>query len=293
MKGRVLLKPIKKRVTNAYFVSTISITLVLFLVGLLGFMLVNARFINQYIRENIGLTLVLDDDVRDVDLIQLQKQVSTRPEVKSATYVNAETAAGTLRDELGEDFISYLGYNPLNATIDIKLFSAYTNNDSLDVLEKNYAGLSHVKEVYYQRNLVDLINENSSKIGAFLLVLTVVMLLIFTSLISNTIRLSIYSKRFLINTMQLVGATRSFIRKPFVQQSLLCGLIGAFCANLLLAVLFYSYYSQFSDMFGGHISSLLMAIFVLVFVSGILISWLSTEFAVNRFLRMKHDELYY
>lgn len=293
MKRKKTPKPLRRRLTSAYFISTLSITLVLFLIGLLGLMIVNVQYLNRYIRENIGLTLVLDEEVREVEILQLQKLLSARPEVKSATFINSEQAAGMLKEELGEDFISFLGYNPLNATIDVKLYSEYTHNDSLATLETLFMEYSNVKEVYYQRNLVSLINENSQKIGAVLLGLAVVMLLIFMALINNTIRLSIYSKRFLINTMKLVGATRSFIRRPFVTRSTIHGLIGAFIANLLLASLVYSYYNRFKDIIDFNNPELLLLIFVFVFVSGILLAWLSTTFAVNKFLRMRYDELFY
>jgi cell division transport system permease protein len=222
-------KPVKGRLLNAYFVSTLSITLVLFLTGLLTMMVFNARYLNDYIRENIGLTLVLNEDAREVDLLQLQKLLTSQTEVKSAEK--------NLKEELGEDFVSFLGYNPLNATVDVKLYADYTQNDSLAQLEKKFLEFPLVEEVYYQRNLVNFINENSRKIGLIVAVLAIVMLFIFITLINNTIRLSIYSKRFIINTMQLVGATRHFIRKPFISRSILYGLIGAILANGILVVL--------------------------------------------------------
>lgn len=286
-------KPVKSRLLNAYFVSTLSITLVLFLVGLLSMVVFNARYFNNYIRENIGLTLVLNEDVKEVELFQLQKMLSTQPEVKSATYVNSQTAESMLKDELGEDFVSFLGYNPLNATIDVKLFADYTQNDSLANIEKKFLEFPNVEEVYYQRNLVTLINENTKKIGLIILGLAAIMLFIFVTLINNTIRLSIYSKRFTINTMQLVGATRNFIRKPFVSRSVLHGLIGAVLANAILGLLVYTYIKEFQEIINYSINELLMIVFCVVFVTGIIISWLSTTLAVNKFLKLKYDELFY
>ena len=286
-------QPIKRKLLNAYFVSTLSITLVLFLVGLLTLLVFNARYLNKYIRENIGLTLVLNEDVREVDLMQLQKLLSAQPEVKSATYVNSETAAKVLQEELGEDFIGFLGYNPLHATIDVKLFAAYTQNDSLTNLEQKFLTFTNVEEVYYQRNLVNLINENSNKISLIILVLGLVMLLIFFALINNTIRLSIYSNRFIINTMQLVGATQSFIRRPFVNKSLMQGFIGAVLANLSLLLLIISYNSQFQEIIHFNNNNLILVIFAIVFLAGLIISWLSTTLAVNKFLRLQYDELFY
>jgi cell division transport system permease protein len=286
-------KQIKGRLLNAYFVSTLSITLVLFLTGLLVMMVFNARYLNNYIRENIGLTLVLNEDVRDVDLLQLQKMVTSQPQVKTATYVDSETAAKLMKEELGEDFVSFLGYNPLNATIDVKFFAPYTVNDSLTMLEAKFLKFPFVEEVYYQRNLVNLINENSQKIGLIIIGLAAVMLFIFITLINNTIRLSIYSRRFIINTMQLVGATRRFIRKPFLAQSILHGLIGGFVANIILVFLIFSYYKQFREIINYNLNDAILVVGGIVFITGIAITWISTRLAVNKFLKMKYDELFY
>lgn len=285
-------KPIKRKLLNAYFVSTLSITLVLFLIGLFSLLIFNARYLNNYIRENIGLTLVLNENVREVDLLQLQKLLSVQPEVKNATYVNSETAASQLEAELGEDFIGFLGYNPLHATIDVKLYAAYTRNDSLANLEQKFLAYPHVEEVYYQRNMVNIINENANKISFIVLSLGVVMLLIFFALINNTIRLAIYSKRFIIHTMQLVGATRAFIRKPFVSRSMLHGLLGAAIANVLLSLLIVSVSKQFSEVITYEQNSILIIVLGIVLIAGLFISWLSTVLAVNKFLRLQYDELF-
>jgi cell division transport system permease protein len=286
-------KRIKGRLLNAYFVSTLSITLVLFLIGLLSVLVYNARYLNDYIRENIGLTLVLGDEVRDVDLLQLQKMVTAQPEVKSAVYIDSETAEKILKEDLGEDFVSFLGFNPLNVTIDVKLFAGYTHNDSLAMLETKFLEFPFVEEVYYQRNLVNVINENSQKISLIILGLAGVMLLIFVALINNTIRLSIYSKRFLINTMQLVGATRGFIRKPFVTNSVIHGIIGALIATTLIIFLVYTYYHEFHEIINYNVNELFLVSGVIVFTTAIVITWISTTFAVNKFLKLKYDELFY
>lgn len=286
-------KPIKRRLVNAYFVSTLSITLLLFLVGFLSLMVINAKYLNDYVRENIGFTLVLNEEVREVDLIQLQKLLSAQPEVKLAEYVDAETAAQQLKEELGEDFIGFLGYNPLHASIDVKLYAAYTNNDSLINLEHKFLEFPNVEEVFYQRNLVSLINENANKINLIILGLGLIMLLIFMALINNTIRLSIYSNRFIINTMQLVGATRSFIRKPFVTRSVLQGIIGALLANVLIILLASSYRNVFTEGLYNQSQYIVLIVFAVVVVFGVIISWLSTVLAVNKFLKMRYDELFF
>jgi len=286
-------KPVKRRLLNAYVVSTLSITLVLFLVGLLTFLLFNARYLNQYIRESIGFTLVLNEEVREVDLLQLQKMLSAQAEVKTATYIDVEEAGKRLREELGEDFISFLGYNPLSATIDVKLYADYTHNDSLAKLETKFLDFPFVEEVYYQRNLVNLINENSDKLGFIIGGLATIMLLIFVALINNTIRLSVYSKRFIINTMQLVGATRGFIRKPFVSSGVLHGLFGGLIANFFLILVIINYNKHFHEIINYSMPDLLAVVFVIVVITGISLSWISTTLAVNKFLRLRYDELFY
>ncbi|MBN2262436.1 MAG: cell division protein FtsX [Prolixibacteraceae bacterium] len=285
-------KPIKRKLVNAYFVSTLSITLLLFLIGLLSLMVINAKFLNNYIRENIGITLVLNEQVREVDLIQLQKLLAVQPEVKSAEYVDAQTAAQQLQAELGDDFVGFLGYNPLHASIDVKLFAAYTHNDSLSILEQKFLDFPNVEEVYYQRNLVNLINENANKINLIILGLGIIMLLIFIALINNTIRLSIYSNRFIINTMQLVGATRSFIRKPFIIRSVLHGTVGALLANVLLIITASGYSRFFTEAMYLQSRYVVLIVFGLVFLAGVVISFFSTYFAVNKFLKLRYDELF-
>jgi cell division transport system permease protein len=197
------------------------------------------------------------------------------------------------RKKLGEDFTGFLGFNPLLASIDVKLYAAYTNPDSLAVLEKNFLQYPQVKEVTYQRDLVNIINENVRKIGFFLVVFSGLLLLIFSALINNTIRMSIYSQRFVINTMQLVGATRSFIRRPFVMRSILYGLAGALVANILLFALILSYSSELNGVIDLANLNIFMSVFIFDVALGIIISWGSTVLAVNKFLRMKFDELFY
>ena len=286
-------KPLKRKILNSYFISTLSITLVLFLVGLMVLLFINVKQLNSFIRENIGITLVLSEDIRQVDLLKLQKLLSVQPEVKSVNFVDAETAAQSFSEELGEDFVNFLEYNPLSATMDVKLYASYTRKDSISKVETKFINFPNVEEVYYQRNLVSLINSNSRKISLVLIALAGIMLLMFSALINNTIRLSIYSKRFIINTMQLVGATRNFIRKPFVLKAIFHGLIGALLANVLLVSVVYSYYNNYREMFAFQLPNVLAILVGVVFFFGIIISWLSTIFAVNKFLRLRYDELFY
>jgi len=283
----------RRSLFGSYFSTTLSISLVLFLFGLLGLLLINAQRLSDYVKENIGVTLILKDDAREVDVIKLQKKLEATDYIKTTRFVDKETAAKELKTELGEDFVGFLGYNPLLSSIDVKVFAEYSNPDSLAVLEKQFLTNPEVQEVYYQRNLVKQLNSNVKKISLILLALGALMFVIFTALINNTIRLSIYSKRFIINTMQLVGATRSFIRWPFIAKGILHGIYGAIIACIMLLAIFLSYQVELKDFINFQNSVTLGILVIGIFVFGILISGFSTYFAVNKFLRLKFDQLFY
>lgn len=284
---------LKRRLFRSYLTSTISITMVLFLVGVLSLLMMNANKLSDYVRENIGFTLVLNEDVREIEVIRLQKILDATDYVKSTRFVDKDTAAKQLQKDLGEDFEGFLGFNPLLSSIDVKLFAEYTRPDSLAVLEKDFLEYPQVKEVYYQRDLVYLINENVKKVGFILFLFSALLLFIFTALINNTIRISIYSQRFVINTMQLVGATRGFIRWPFILKSINYGILGAIISNGLIALIFFTYRNEFVSSFRMIDMEILGLVFAIVVVTGIVISWLSTHLAVNKFLRLRFDELFY
>lgn len=296
MKYMAIQKPkkrLRKRIFTSYLTSTVSITLVLFLLGLIAMVLLNAERLNDYVREKIGFTLVLSDELNEDEILRLKKRLSAEPYAKEVIYIDKETAAKTLQDDLGEDFAGFLGFNPLFATLEIKLFSAYTHSDSLAVLENNLLQLPQVKEVFYQRSLVSVINENVRKISIFLLIFSSLMLFVFSVLINNTIRISIYSQRFIINNMLLVGATRSFVRKPFVRKSIVFGIYGAIFSSILLAVLMFAYKKELSEIINPDDYVVFGLVTAIVFVVAIFLSWISTHLAVNRFLKMKFDELFY
>jgi cell division transport system permease protein len=286
-------KKFRGKIFSSYLTTTISVTLVLFLIGIMGFVLINTDRLSDYVREKIGFTLVLQEGIKEVEIIKLQKLLSSTQFVKSTRYVDKETAAKELQEELGENFTGFLGFNPLFSSIDVKLFADYTNSDSLSILEKKFLDFPEIKEVYYQRNLVTLINENVRKISLFLLVFSSLLTLIFFALINNTIRISIYSQRFIINTMQLVGATRSFIRKPFIRKSLVIGIYGALLAFIMIVLLIYTYQKELNGILNLNNLTVLGLVFGIMLVTGIVISWLSTFLAVNKFLKLKFDELFY
>lgn len=284
---------LKRRLIKSYLTSTISITLVLFLVGMLSLLILNAGRLSDYVREHVGFTLVLNDNVREAEVLRLQKILSATDYVKTTRYVDKEEAAAQLTKELGEDFVGFLGFNPLFSSVDVKLHAAYMQPDSLVILENNFLAYPQVKEVYYQRDLVRIINENVKRISLFLLVFSVLLLFIFSTLINNTIRIAIYSQRFIIHTMKLVGATRPFIRRPFILKNIAYGVLGALLANLSILGLIFSYRKDFEGILDYQELSTMALVFGVVLIFGVLISWLSTYFSVNKYLRIKYEELFY
>lgn len=284
---------VKRRLRSSYFISIISISLLLFMVGLMGLLILNARNLSEYVKENIGFSVILDEDIKEVDIIRIQKNLDATEYVKATRYITKEKAAIELEEMLGEDFISFLGYNPLLPSIEVNLFAPYANPDSILIIEKDIGQFSHVKEVYYQKSLVHLVNENIRRISIILIVFSLMLFLISISLINNTIRLSVYAKRFIINTMQLVGATNSFIRKPFLFRSAVHGLYAAIFANALMLGIIYKAQQEFAELFVFQDIRTIGLLFISVIILGVVLSWLSTYFAVSRFLRLKKDELYY
>lgn len=284
---------LKKRIFKSYLTSTVSISMVLFLIGVLGLVLLNAERLAKYVRENIGFTLVLNEEVSESEIADLLKSLKATAFVKSVEYVDKETAAERLKAELGEDFTGFLGYNPLLSSVDVKLLADYANPEKLVVLETKFMEFPQVKEVLFQRDMVNIINENVKKIGIVLVFFSGLLLFIFSALINNTIRISIYSQRFIINTMLLVGATNRFIRSPFIKRSVIYGIAGALAANLLLFILMYSYAKELKGIVDIDDLKIFGMVFAADLLLGVLISWSSTYFAVNKFLRLKFDELFY
>ncbi|MCW3806497.1 cell division protein FtsX [Plebeiibacterium marinum] len=283
----------QRQLRNSYFTTVISIALVLFLLGAVGYLMLNAQRLSNYVKENIGFNIVLKDNVREAEVRRLQKYLDASSYVKSTEYIDKERAAEELKKQLGEDFIEFLGYNPLLSSIEVKLFAEYANPDSIKKVEDVFVSFPQVKEVFYQKNLIQKVNENVKKISLVLLGFSLLLLLIAIALINNTIRLSVYSKRFLINTMQLVGATKGFIRQPFISTSLIHGFIGAVLANGLLASGIYILHKELGGFIGFDNIEIIGVLFVLVVILGMMLSLVSTFFAVNKYLRLKTDQLYF
>lgn len=283
----------KRRLRSSFMTSVVSIALVLFLLGILGLLVLNAKKISEYVKENIGFSIILKEGVKEVEIIRLQKMLDTKEYVKSTKYVTKEEAARELKKDLGEDFVDFLGYNPLLASIDVHLHAQYANPKGINNIKQDLQQYEEIKEVFYQKSLVELINQNIRKIGLIILIFSGFLFFIAITLIHNTIRLSIYSKRFIINTMQLVGATRGFIRRPFIFRGILHGIYGSIIAMGLLSGVIYLLQDEFSNIISLHDVEVVSMLFGGVLLMGILISWISTYIAVNKYLKMNPDRLYY
>lgn len=262
------------------------------MLGLLGMIVLQAKSLSNYVKENIGFSVILKDNVKDVDVVKFQKSLDAASYVKSTEFIDKERAAKELTQELGEDFIGFLGYNPLLASIEVRLNADYANPDSLAWIEASMTKNPRVKEVFYQKDLVVLVNENIRRISMVIIVFSALLLFIAIALINNSIRLSLYSKRFIIKTMQLVGATPGFIRRPFIFRGVLNGLFGALIAIVLLMVVLYYAREKLPELFEIQDVQMVATLFGMVLLLGVIITWISTSLAVRRFLRMKTDKLY-
>lgn len=282
----------RRRLTSSYFSVVVSISLVLFMLGMVGLVLLQAKKISDYVKENIGISIYLNEDVKEIDVKRLQKSLDAARFVKDTEYVNKETAAERLQEDIGEDFIDFLGVNPLYASIDVHLKAEYAHPDSVSWIEADLLENPKVKEVYYHKDLLTMVNENVQKISFLLTAFSALLLIVAIALINSTIRLSIYSKRFLIRSMQLVGATQSFIKKPFVFKGIVHGLYASIIAlSLLAGVIFYAQ-KEVPEVFDFNDVELFASLFAIVLILGIVISWISTSLAVRKYLRLKTDQLY-
>lgn len=282
----------RRKAQSSYFSTVISISLVLFMLGTLGLIVLHAQKLSDYVKENIGFSVILKENVKEVDIVQLQKTLDAANYVKSTEYITKEKAAESLRSDLGEDFISFLGYNPLLASIEVRLKADFANNDSIAWIERDLLSNTKVKEVIYQKSLISMVNENIKKISLVMLGFSGLLLLISIALINNTIRLSIYSKRFLIKSMQLVGATKGFIRRPFVIKGIMQGIYAGIIAVALLVGILYLAQREIPELLFLQDEQLIAILFGFVILLGILISWFSTFLAVKKYLRLKTDDLY-
>ena len=278
---------------NSRLTSVISISLVLFLLGLILLIGMLGNKLSVYVKENLSFSIVLKDNQKETEIKKMQKSLDALPFIKSTEYISKEQAAKELEEELGENPETFLGFNPLQASIEVKLHSEYANPDSLQVIEKKIRNYTSVSELLYRKDMMEMVHNNMKRLGLILLTLAVVLMIISFVLISNTIRLLIYSKRFLIHTMKLVGATSGFIRRPFVKYNMVSGIFASILAILMLTGALYYLQNELKGFIQILDMQTLLLVYVAVFALGIVLSVIATIFAVNKYLRMGIDQLYY
>ncbi len=271
----------------------ISLALVLFMLGLLGLVVINAKKLSNHIKENVGFQVVLKDTTTQAELDILKQEISSSAFTKEVAYISKDEAAKKLQKDLGEDFITFLGYNPLLSSLDVKLNSDYANIDSLAGFEKQIMQKHFVKEVIYHKDMIKQVNDNAKVISIYILIFSGLLLIVAIALINNTIRLSIYAKRFLIRTMYLVGATQGFIRMPFILKGVRQGVIAGLLAGFLLAGFLVLSTNYIPDLLQLQDPNLLAVLFGGIVALGVLISGLSAALSVSRYLRLKTDDLYF
>lgn len=283
----------KRRVKTSSITVVVSLALVLFMLGLLGLVVLNARKLSKHIKENIGFQVILKDTTTAAQIDALQQEITAAPFAKSINHITKEQAAEKLKEDLGEDFISFLGYNPLLSTLDVKLNEEYAHSDSLIGIEKGLLQKPYVKEVVYHKDMIKQVNENAKVVSLYILIFSGLLMIVAIALINNTIRLSIYSQRFLIRTMYLVGATRVFISKPFIFKGIRQGVIAGILAGALLAGFLVVSTNYIPDLLQLQDENMLAILFGGIVLLGIFISGISAMFSVMRYLRLKTSDLYF
>lgn len=286
------MKKHKSTFDMQFVTAGISTTMVLFLLGLVVFFVLTANNLSVYIKENIAFSAILDDGMKETSIIKLQESLNKKNYVKQTTYISKEQALKEQTEAMGTDPTEFIGHNPFNASIEIKLNAGYTNPDSIKWIEKELMANKNILEINYPQNLLDSVNKNLQKISLFLLGLAVLLSLISFSLINNTIRLTIYSKRFLIHTMKLVGASWGFIRKPFITRNLWIGILSGAVANAVLTALAYTAVKYEPELLVIISPESIMIVAASVMIFGIIITTLCAYISINKYLRMKISELY-
>ena len=283
----------KRRLISSYFSVVLSISLVLFLLGLLGLFLINSNQLSRYFKEQIPISIYLKDSAKEVEIDQLRQSLEMADYTKSATYVSKEEAAEQHIETIGDDYLEFLGYNPLHNSIDVELLAEFVSSAQLKDIANEISAKDFVAEVEYDELLVELFDKNIKVITFYILVFSGIFLVIAVLLINSSIRLSVYAKRFTIKTMQMVGATKAFIRRPFIWKSMRLGLIGAIIATIGVGAVLYLLDQAWPQL--GLLSNkiLLGGLFLFIVLMAVIITWVSTYFATQRFLNLRTDELYY
>lgn len=283
----------KRRLISSYFSVVISVSLVLFLLGLLGLLVLNSKKVADYFKEQIAVTIFLKDSAKEVEITQLKQSLAMAEYTKSAEFVSKEDAAKEHQETLGENFIEYLGENPLQNSIDVYVLADYVTPEKMEEITSELKSKNFVDDVVYDKPLIVQLTENVQKISFWVLVISGIFTFIAVLLINSSIRLSIYAKRFTIKTMQMVGATKRFIRRPFVWKSVRLGIIGAIVAMIGMGAVLYYIDKGFPQLGMMDDYVLLGGLFLFVLLMGIVITWISTFIATQRFLNLRTDDLYY
>lgn len=284
---------LNRRLRSAYLSSVISISLVLLLVGLASMLLVNAKSISNYFKENMQVSVMLNPDVSEKRAMDYQSDIDAQRFIKTSEFISVEQGRQEMAALLGDDFLDVFETSPIPISIEVTLRADYVSADSLDMVKTEILKSPLVDEVVYQRSLVDTLNANLNKISLVLAVFIALLLFISFVLINNTIRLNVYAKRFTIHTMKLVGATKSFIRTPFVVRSAFQGLFAAMISIIALIAFLFFIRSEFEQLFEVFSLNLLIVVMAIVIASGLLICTVSTWFVVNKLISLKKDDLYY
>lgn len=284
----------KRRLQGSYLISLMSIMLVLFVLSLFSSLVLFANKISDYIKENVGFEIVIKKGVKEKDIIEFQHILDRKEYVKSTEYISQQEATRRLTEDLGEDILEWLGDvdNPLLPSIDVRFKSEYANNDSIAKIEQWVMKNKNVKEVYFQKSLIHSINKNVNKIAVLILLIGLVLLIMAVTLISHTVRLSVYSKRFVVRSMQLVGATEGFIIKPFMKSFVIQGFIGAVLSLILLSIFLFKVMNEVPELALLTDIGSLVIIYASVLVLGVVLTTLSTLFAMKKYLRADIDDLY-
>lgn len=285
----------KKHVSflEARITSTLSVALVLFILGIMSMMSILANNLSIYVRENIGFSIILKDTAQENDITGLQDLLENAEYVKAAQYISKEDALKEVMIALGENPEDIVGVNPMQASIEVKLKADYANPDSISVIDKQLRSKAYIDDIQFQKDLIQSVNENLRTIGLILFALALALMVISYVLISNTIRLTAYSQRFIIYTMKLVGATPGFIRRPFILSNIVCGVIAAILAIIMLTICTSYIVNEFDNFYTLIDTNMLLMVYGIVLLLGILLTGISSFFAVNRYIGMKRDELYY
>ncbi|MBO5861989.1 MAG: ABC transporter permease [Bacteroidales bacterium] len=291
--GKTDNKIMRRRLMNAYLSSVISISLVLLLVGIASLLMVNAKGVSDYFKENMQVSVMMKQTVSDEEALKFKESLDGERYIKNTVFISKEQGQRELAQQLGEDFLDVFETSPIPVSIDVTLEAGYVSADSLEVVRAEISKSSFVDEVIYQKSLVDALNANLSRISLILGVFIALLLFISFVLINNTVRLSVFARRFTIHTMKLVGATRSFIRGPFLVQSAFQGLFASFIAIIVLLGLMFVMRSEFEQLFEIFRMDLLLIVLGIVVAAGLTICLISTFFVVNKLISLKKDELYY